>query len=1067
MKWTLIALAAGLLAGTGARAAAKPPIPDFTQGGKKSESHDWLLGPTGARGWIYFQHEDQTAVSRQILITAVDAGSPADGVLRVNDVILGVNGTPFADDARKCLARAITAAEDKTGALRLIRWRDGQSANVALKLALLGGYGDSAPYGCPKSRKIFEQGCQLIAKRGLKEVDIPADLNALALLASGKMEYRPLLADYAKRVANYQTDSMATWYYGYANMFLAEYCMATGDRSVLPGIKRLAMEAALGQSAVGTWGHKFARPDGNLNGYGCMNQPGLSLMISLVLARQAGVSDPALDKAITKGAGFLRYYVNKGSIPYGDHQPGASHENNGMCSSSAVLFDLLGEREAAAFFSKMATAAYDEREHGHCGNFWNMLWAMPGASRCGPLATGAYMKEQSWYYDLARNWKGDFVYQPIEAGEEHQCYTNWDLTGCYLLTYALPLKSLYLLGKRPAVAPPLKANEVSEVIAAGRDVYPVNGNNGYDARSTEQLLAGLSSWSPATRNRSAQALGRRKENLVPTLTKLLATDKRDTRYGACEALGCLGSRTEAAAPPLRAVLKETDPWLQSLACKALLNLGQKARNDSVNDLLAMVLRPNPDDPRRIAHRAASVALFYRYPGTNTVPILNGSLAGVDRSLLLPAMQAILRNDDAAARQTVGFLYARLNERDLAAMMPAIIKSIEKLAPSDEMFGDGIRLAGLDLVSRLHIREGLPLCVAVMEPERWGGHNRIVKCLEYLARYGTHAKAAVPQLKEMSRTAGDWKNAIDKAIAAIEASTETPALVNLKDFSGNAGQTVPGATSGDPPGADAARFIDEHVHFQDCHQGDLDKVAEWMKVNRVERCINHPLAQSRAKNDAERRQMLENYAKYPGRIARFCIIFPDEVSSVDEAVKLLMKEKQDGAIGFGEHYGVDLKFDDPKNLRLYEACAKVGLPVMFHMDRNKNLDEKGLPRLEHVLQLYPKCLLIAHGDWWKNLQDGTCDRLLKTYPNLVADISCTVGRSLIGHDKEFARAFFIRNADKLLFGTDSGWWSIGKAAAPEFALLDELDLPAGVLDKIRRGNAERLLWGGNPGVSKTN
>ena len=27
--------------------------PDFTQGGKTDGSHDWTLGATGARGWIY------------------------------------------------------------------------------------------------------------------------------------------------------------------------------------------------------------------------------------------------------------------------------------------------------------------------------------------------------------------------------------------------------------------------------------------------------------------------------------------------------------------------------------------------------------------------------------------------------------------------------------------------------------------------------------------------------------------------------------------------------------------------------------------------------------------------------------------------------------------------------------------------------------------------------------------------------------------------------------------------------------------------------------------------------
>jgi len=262
-----------------------------------------------------------------------------------------------------------------------------------------------------------------------------------------------------------------------------------------------------------------------------------------------------------------------------------------------------------------------------------------------------------------------------------------------------------------------------------------------------------------------------------------------------------------------------------------------------------------------------------------------------------------------------------------------------------------------------------------------------------------------------------------------------------------------------------RFIDAHVHFTCCKADELDKAAEWMKSNSVQRVINYPLAQSRPKNDVERKQMLENYAKYKGRIDRACVIFPEEVKSVEEAVKLLTMEKQDGAVCFGEHYGENLKFDDPKNLRLYEACAKVGLPVMFHYnDKHRNVDEKGMPRLENVLKLYPNCILIAHGDWWRSISDGSCDRVLKTYPNLYADISCTVGRSLIGRDKKLAKEFFIRNADKLLFGTDSGWWSFGKKSAPEFSLLDELDLPADIVDKICRKNAERLFWGVKEGNS---
>jgi len=123
-----------LIIGTAGRlsaAAPAPAPPDFTQGGKRDQNHDWLLGPTGARGWVY-GWKGQTAEARQILVTAVAAVSPADGILRTNDVILGVNGKPFADDAHKSFARAITAAEEKTGVLRLIRWQGGQSTNVEL-----------------------------------------------------------------------------------------------------------------------------------------------------------------------------------------------------------------------------------------------------------------------------------------------------------------------------------------------------------------------------------------------------------------------------------------------------------------------------------------------------------------------------------------------------------------------------------------------------------------------------------------------------------------------------------------------------------------------------------------------------------------------------------------------------------------------------------------------------------------------------------------------------------------------------------------------------------------------
>ncbi len=538
------------------------------------------------------------------------------------------------------------------------------------------------------------------------------------------------------------------------------------------------MEAVKAQCMNGMWGHCAALPDGHSEGYGGMNQIGLPMTISLVLARQAGVNDPAIDRAIERSVRLLRWFVNKGAIPYGDHAPWPSHDDNGKSSCAAVMFDLLGDREATSFFARMATAAYDEREHGHCGNLWNMLWALPGASRGGPLATGAYLKEQDWYYELARNWKGGFVYQKIEPGDENDNYTPWDLSGAYLLSYGLPLKSLYVTGKKPSVVLPLKAGEVKEVIAAGRDFYPFNDENGYNSRTTEQLLAGLSSWSPAMRGRSARALSKRNGDFVPPLLRLLARSDLNGRYGSCVAIGNLGSRADAAAPQLRALLRDPDPWLQSLACSALAGLGPEVRKASVNDLLLLAARKNPGDPRGMTQRAVAAAVFDPNPDLRQPGVLHHSLEGVDRHLLYPAVGSLLQNDDALVRYGLAPYLDQLTDRDLAVMLPLIVAAIEEIAPSDEMFADGIRTAGLDLLSRLHIREGMALCVSTIE-WRWG--NDFQKRLEYLKRYGAHAKTLLPQLRKKRPESPDAAKIFDKFIADIESTSDSPTLVDLKDF----------------------------------------------------------------------------------------------------------------------------------------------------------------------------------------------------------------------------------------------------------------------------------------------
>lgn len=772
-------------------------IPDLTVDAKLPETarHDWTLGPIGARGW-YFTSNGHSRAARQILVTEVDAGSPADGVLLRNDVILGVDGADFSDDARRRLAAAVATAESTNGSLRLQRLRAGKSESVEILLPVLGSYGATAPYDCPKSKRILELGCAALAERmatpdyARKIVPIPRALNALALLACGDPEYLPLLRNEAHWAADFTTDDMMSWHYGYLMMFLGEYVMATGDTAVLPGLTRLALATARGQSGVGTWGHRFAAPGGNLYGYGAMNQPGLSLTIGMVLAREAGVRSPELDRAVAKSAAFLRWFVDKGAIPYGDHLPYPAHEDNGKCAAAAVLFDLLGDREATDFFAKMATAAYSEREQGHTGNYFNYHWALLGVARCGPHAVGAYLKEQAWYYDFARRWDGAFRYQPSpEGAEEYRAYLGWDCSGSHLTALALPRKRLRLTGRRPFVATELDAVQAAAVIAAGRDFAFRDDPDRYQERGTLQLLAGLASWSPFVRKRSAAALGKRDGDFVPVLLESLAGDDVYGRYGAAEALGALGVRAEGAGPQLRDALHDPDPWLQCLAADAVTRLGPAERKAAVGDLLALTVRRNPADPRGHAALAAGLALFKPYPGTRAPrSILQDSLEGVDRSQLYPALQSLLAHEDSVARGTAAVSFDHFNDEDLVAMLPHVVRAAQGTAPSNEMFADGVRLAGLDLLSRLHVREGMDLCVATIEPDRWGERERTRRCLGYLRRYGTHARAMLPKLREIraylvavKKVSAEHLKMFDAGLADVAANTDSPTLVGLDDF----------------------------------------------------------------------------------------------------------------------------------------------------------------------------------------------------------------------------------------------------------------------------------------------
>ncbi len=801
MKTTFIslALAAIISAPVPALAASKGEglsIPDFTKGDAipAGAKHDWNLGPTGMRGWM-FCDKLVTTDARQISITRVEKGSPADGVMLVGDAILGIGGRRFSHDPRTEFGKAVTTAESEPGGGKLIltRWRAGHSEEVVMKLPVLGSYSATAPYQCPKSVRILEQGCKALAAKVAepsygRQDPITRSLNSLALLASGDPAYLPWVRKEAQWAADFSADRMQTWHYGYVMMLLSEYVMATGDQSVMPGLRRLALEAARGQSAVGSWGHGFAVAGGRLGGYGMMNSPGLPLTISLVMARAAGVNDPELSRAIDLSARLLRFYIGKGAIPYGDHHPWIqNHDDNGKCGMAAVLFNLLGEAQGAEFFSRMSIASHGpERDTGHTGNFFNILWAIPGVAQSGPEATGAWMNEfGAWYFDLARRWDGTFPHQgPPEP--EHDSYNGWDCTGGYLLAYAMPLKKIYLTGKRPGVVPQLDTAAAQALILDGRGWTNKDRHRAYDQLSRDQLFESLGSWSPVVRERAAMALARRKEVPVPPLLKMLESPDLHSRYGACQALIKLRGRGAPAMEALAKSLSEKDLWLRIKAAEALASIGPPAMQTvpQLLELLAQVDTEN--DPRGMQQRYLSFALF------DDGGMLGKSLDGVDRKALYKAVRAGLKNQDGRARGSIGSVYQNLSTQDITPLLPSIYQAIVDPAPSGEMFADSIRVEGLRLLAKHRIEEGISACVNYTRGQNpWASQKRTPELMEILLRYGTHGKAFIPELSEIARYFEEEEKNFPKelmlmkakcvreTIRAIETSTDSPELSRLK------------------------------------------------------------------------------------------------------------------------------------------------------------------------------------------------------------------------------------------------------------------------------------------------
>jgi predicted TIM-barrel fold metal-dependent hydrolase len=214
--------------------------------------------------------------------------------------------------------------------------------------------------------------------------------------------------------------------------------------------------------------------------------------------------------------------------------------------------------------------------------------------------------------------------------------------------------------------------------------------------------------------------------------------------------------------------------------------------------------------------------------------------------------------------------------------------------------------------------------------------------------------------------------------------------------------------------------------------------EFMDRSGIERAALHPIeSPEEAHFYVTTETVLDICRRHPTRFIPFCNVDP-RIGSGDNTATLrarLQEYKAAGCKGYGEAMS-GLRIDDERLQRVYRLCGELGIPIIYHIDADRNVDEKGFPGLERMLARFPDTILVGHGQhFWAEISGdvtpaqfsiypkgpitpgGSILRLLERYPNLYADLSAGSALNAMTREPEFGYRFLERFQDRLFFATD--------------------------------------------------
>lgn len=271
------------------------------------------------------------------------------------------------------------------------------------------------------------------------------------------------------------------------------------------------------------------------------------------------------------------------------------------------------------------------------------------------------------------------------------------------------------------------------------------------------------------------------------------------------------------------------------------------------------------------------------------------------------------------------------------------------------------------------------------------------------------------------------------------------------------------------------MIDVHTHIGQLSRGRPGLTAKQL-LKRMDECGIEKAVVLSVENPEEvdfyvlTKHVLRACKPHLDRLIPFCNVDPRRrYPGHFDPYPIIEAYAEQGCKGFGENLA-GIPVDDPMNQAIYEACGRLGLPIMMHFDYWINRDQPGLPAFEKMLATYKDTVFMAHGpNWWREISarekskdsypkgkvipGGRCEVLLKKYPNLYGDLSAGSGYNAITRDPDFGPKFLKRCKRKLLFGTDL---LTPKQNLPIVDYFRDPPITKDACERITRKNAEKVL-----------